>query len=92
MLFDKRGAGTIPASSLGDILRALGQNPTQHDVAELVAQVGPEIDYDHFLTVLRRPNGYDQAGTAGTRIWPSRGRGDASTDDRRRFHQGLPGV
>uniref|UniRef100_A0A0K3CGI2 BY PROTMAP: gi/814539376/emb/CEQ43228.1/ SPOSA6832_05138, partial [Sporidiobolus salmonicolor] n=1 Tax=Rhodotorula toruloides TaxID=5286 RepID=A0A0K3CGI2_RHOTO len=39
-LFDKRGAGTIPASSLGDILRALGQNPTQKEVADLAQSVG----------------------------------------------------
>ncbi|SCV74992.1 BQ2448_8021 [Microbotryum intermedium] len=39
-LFDKRGAGSIPASSLGDVLRALGQNPTQKHVTELAAQAG----------------------------------------------------
>lgn len=39
-LFDKRGAGKIPAESLGDVLRALGQNPTQKEVYDLAAQVG----------------------------------------------------
>ena len=34
-LFDKRGKGTISADLLGDLLRALGQNPTQADVAEI---------------------------------------------------------
>jgi Ca2+-binding EF-hand superfamily protein len=39
-LFDKRGAGAIPSQSLGDVLRALGQNPTQNQVAELAQSVG----------------------------------------------------
>ena len=37
-LFDKRGTGAIPRESLGDLLRALGQNPTQAEVAELASQ------------------------------------------------------
>jgi len=36
-LFDKRGTGSIPRESLGDVLRALGQNPTQAEVAELAS-------------------------------------------------------
>lgn len=39
-LFDKRGAGSIPSESLGDVLRALGQNPTQKEVKELAAAAG----------------------------------------------------
>merc|ERR1711939_56189 len=64
-LFDKRGAGTIPASSLGDVLRALGQNPTQAQVAELAASVdNQDIDFNTFINILNRPGGYDPAGTA----------------------------
>jgi hypothetical protein len=36
-LFDKRGTGAVPREVLGDLLRALGQNPTQAEVAELAA-------------------------------------------------------
>lgn len=36
-LFDKRGTGAVPRETLGDLLRALGQNPTQSEVAEIVA-------------------------------------------------------
>ncbi|KAG5337258.1 hypothetical protein C0989_010047 [Termitomyces sp. Mn162] len=36
-LFDKRGTGAVPRETLGDLLRALGQNPTQAEVAEIVA-------------------------------------------------------
>ena len=38
-LFDKRGNGRIPSSSLGDLLRACGQNPTNGEVNELVHNI-----------------------------------------------------
>ena len=85
MLFDKKGAGTIPQDSLGDVLRALGQNPTQKDVAELAQRAGKDsqssgilsccvvthpprcaVDYNTFLQILHRPDGFESAGTAGT--------------------------
>ena len=36
-LFDKKGTGHVPRETLGDLLRALGQNPTQAEVADIVA-------------------------------------------------------
>merc|ERR1711939_206079 len=63
-LFDKKGTGTIPQSSLGDVLRALGQNPTQREVAELASNAGPEIDYETFTSILNRPDGDKPAGSA----------------------------
>ena len=41
-LFDKRGTGAIPREVLGDLLRALGQNPTQAEVADIVANAPRE--------------------------------------------------
>ena len=38
-LFDRSGQNTIEASHLGDILRAIGYNPTQAQVKELVAKI-----------------------------------------------------
>lgn len=35
-LFDKRGTGAVPRETLGELLRALGQNPTQAEVADIV--------------------------------------------------------
>ncbi|KAG0004499.1 hypothetical protein BGZ80_005611, partial [Entomortierella chlamydospora] len=66
-LFDRKGNGTIEASSLGDLLRALGQNPTQSQVRDLVAEADPSgsnvINFDAFLKVLLRPDGFKPAGT-----------------------------
>ena len=39
-LFDKRGSGRVQLDSLGDLLRACGQNPTQTEIRDLEGQVG----------------------------------------------------
>ncbi|KAH9475923.1 Myosin regulatory light chain cdc4 [Psilocybe cubensis] len=62
-LFDKRGTGAVPRETLGDLLRALGQNPTQAEVAEIVAAAPRDVDYKTFLTILNRPDGFKPAGT-----------------------------
>lgn len=41
-LFDKKGTGAVPRETLGDLLRALGQNPTQAEVAEIVSNAPRE--------------------------------------------------
>ena len=43
-LHDKRGNGTIASTSLGDVLRALGQNPTQKQVQDLVNNAPQESE------------------------------------------------
>jgi Ca2+-binding EF-hand superfamily protein len=39
-LFDKRGNGRVALESLGDLLRACGQNPTLAEIEELEKTVG----------------------------------------------------
>ncbi|GFZ48226.1 Myosin regulatory light chain cdc4 [Saitozyma sp. JCM 24511] len=63
-LFDKRGTGQVPRESLGELLRSLGQNPTQAEVSELERSVGTTFGYDQFLQILNRPDGWKPAGTA----------------------------
>jgi Ca2+-binding EF-hand superfamily protein len=41
-LFDKRGNGRVASDSLGDLLRACGQNPTLKEIGELEKGVGSE--------------------------------------------------
>ncbi|KAH8831289.1 hypothetical protein DL96DRAFT_818234 [Flagelloscypha sp. PMI_526] len=63
-LFDKRGTGKVPRETLGDLLRALGQNPTQTEVRAIVESSPPTVDYREFLAILNRPDGFKPAGTA----------------------------
>ncbi|KAI0685282.1 EF-hand protein [Cytidiella melzeri] len=62
-LFDKKGTGAVPRDVLGDLLRALGQNPTQAEVSDIVSSSPQEVDYKTFLTILNRPDGFKPAGT-----------------------------
>ncbi|OCF58472.1 myosin regulatory light chain cdc4 [Kwoniella mangroviensis CBS 10435] len=65
-LFDKKGTGQVPKESLGELLRSLGQNPTQAEVQGLERglQGGGTFGYEEFLNVLNRPDGWKPAGTA----------------------------
>ena len=36
LLYDNRGDGKIPVSLIGDVMRALGQNPTESEVREFL--------------------------------------------------------
>lgn len=46
-LFDKRGTGRVALESLGDLLRACGQNPTLAEIAELEKNVGDDCKMAH---------------------------------------------
>ncbi|KAL0575711.1 myosin II light chain [Marasmius crinis-equi] len=71
-LFDKKGTGAVPRETLGDLLRALGQNPTQAEVQEIVNAAPRDVDYKTFLTILNRPDGFKPAGTPGKSTHKSR--------------------
>lgn len=43
-LFDKRGNGRVTVDSLGDLLRACGQNPTLAEIQDLEKTVGGECE------------------------------------------------
>ncbi|CBF71350.1 putative cytokinesis EF-hand protein Cdc4 [Aspergillus nidulans FGSC A4] len=61
-LFDKRGTGRVALESLGDLLRACGQNPTLAEIADLEKNVGGDFDFESFLKVLNRPGGFREPG------------------------------
>jgi myosin light chain 6 len=54
-LFDTRGDGMIPAQQVGEVLRALGQNPTEADVRRLVQNTNKEgrVSFEMFLPILQ---------------------------------------
>jgi len=43
-LFDKRGNGRVQLDSLGDLLRACGQNPTLSEIRDLEKNVGSDCE------------------------------------------------
>jgi Ca2+-binding EF-hand superfamily protein len=48
-LFDKRGTGRVSLDSLGDLLRACGQNPTLAEIADLEKTAGGDCMYNSSL-------------------------------------------
>lgn len=44
-LFDKRGNGRVALDSLGDLLRACGQNPTLGEIRDLEKSVGNDCKH-----------------------------------------------
>lgn len=43
-LFDKRGNGRVALESLGDLLRACGQNPTLAEIGDLEKSIGGDCE------------------------------------------------
>lgn len=53
-LFDKRGNGRVALDSLGDLLRACGQNPTLSEIRDLEKNVGSDCKPLHPFTCIIR--------------------------------------
>ncbi|XP_033731968.1 myosin-2 essential light chain-like [Pecten maximus] len=54
-IFDQKGDGKISASQLGDVLRALGQNPTEHEVKKCGYSSNPDarVSFEVFIPILQ---------------------------------------
>ncbi|EZF24078.1 hypothetical protein H112_03320 [Trichophyton rubrum D6] len=50
-LFDKRGTGRVALESLGDLLRACGQNPTLAEISDLEKGIGGDCELIHWLVI-----------------------------------------
>ena len=60
-MFDKDGDGTISVEELTIVLRSIGQNPTNEQVEEIIAEVGEKDEngemvcgFDEFLLLMSK--------------------------------------
>ncbi|MES1922360.1 calmodulin-like 3 [Bonamia ostreae] len=55
-LFDKNGDGTISALELGQVLRSLGQNPTESELNDMISEFDSNgkgnIDFEDFKRII----------------------------------------
>ena len=56
LLYDNRGDGRIPVALIGDVIRALGQNPTEAEIKKLVMdehRTAGRVTFEVFLPILQ---------------------------------------
>ncbi|KAL2787031.1 hypothetical protein BJX66DRAFT_311818 [Aspergillus keveii] len=57
-VFDKDGTGDITATELGEVMRSLGQNPTDTELQDIIDELDIDrtgtIDFDEFLILMSR--------------------------------------
>eukprot|EP00794_Sanderia_malayensis_P003361 gene3361-3850_t len=86
-LFDKKGDGKIDSKQLGDVLRALGLNPTQAEIAKIQKEIDPRgdkrISFEEFLPIFytyqqKKPAGDFESFIEGLRVFDRDGNGQIS--------------
>merc|ERR1711924_149004 len=59
-LFDRKRTGAIPIGDMGTVLRSLGQNPTEAELAALMEEVDKDksgtIEFEEFIDLMARTN------------------------------------
>ncbi|KAF9964134.1 hypothetical protein BGZ70_006901 [Mortierella alpina] len=89
-LYDRKGTGSISSSDLGHLLRAIGQNPSEAEIKELINQAEPTLSFDAFSKIAMRPDGFKPAGTVdqlveGFKVFDPKDNGTISITDLRRL-------
>ncbi|XP_002738813.1 myosin-2 essential light chain-like [Saccoglossus kowalevskii] len=89
-IFDKKGDGKIEIRVLGDVIRALGYNPTQADVKRYASGMGPDhrISFEEFLPIVQAVKQYKEPGSyeeyvEGLRVFDKDGNGTINSAELR---------
>eukprot|EP01116_Phalansterium_solitarium_P018854 TRINITY_DN511_c0_g1_i2.p2 TRINITY_DN511_c0_g1~~TRINITY_DN511_c0_g1_i2.p2 ORF type:complete len:150 (-),score=37.75 TRINITY_DN511_c0_g1_i2:157-606(-) len=55
-LFDKDGDGKVTQEEFGTVLRALGQNPTQAEIKQIIKELGgpAQVDFAQFSAIMQK--------------------------------------
>ncbi|XP_067404832.1 myosin light chain 1/3, skeletal muscle isoform isoform X2 [Emydura macquarii macquarii] len=86
LLFDRTGEGKIVLSQVGDIIRALGQNPTNAEIKKILGNPSNEemnakkITFEEFLPMMQAASNNKEQGSfedfvEGLRVFDKEGNG-----------------
>ncbi|KPI38553.1 Calmodulin [Cyphellophora attinorum] len=95
-MFDKDGSGTITANELGDIMRSLGQKPSDSELEDMINEVDADqsgaIDFDEFLKMMStsvKSADIEHETRAAFAVFDKDGSGSISADELRQVMKSL---
>jgi len=95
-LFDKDSSGTITAQELGDIMRSLGQNPSDGELQDMINEVDIDssgsIDFEEFLKMMSttvQAQDFAHETRAAFDVFDKDGSGTISADELRQVMRSL---
>jgi len=95
-LFDKDESGTITAQELGDIMKSLGQNPSDSELQDMINEVDVDhsgsIDFEEFLKMMSttvKAQDFAHETRAAFNVFDKDGSGTISADELRQVMKSL---
>ncbi|XP_065839269.1 myosin light chain 3, skeletal muscle isoform-like [Oscarella lobularis] len=92
LLFDRKGDEKIDSNQIGDVLRAIGLNPTEAELKKILHDVDPtgvkRVSFEEFLPIVgtlsnRREQGTQEDFIEGLRVFDKDGNGMISAGELR---------
>jgi len=95
-LFDKDSSGTITAQELGEIMKSLGQNPSDSELQDMINEVDVDhsgsIDFEEFLKMMSttvKAQDFAHETRAAFNVFDKDGSGTISADELRQVMKSL---